>query len=182
MSTTQAFFGFIVASSLLLYIAFRIRSSWSGDGYSESRHRRALVFVILTAYFHAYNPFTGQMILSAAIYESPLRLISFVLILIQVWSLPTRASRRPQRKKTKTSFTLTTQKTIKEKYFEELFFKTVERLLAITVFSIFSSMIFGAILELFLPEIFPLSRVSTVAVFSFFAVLGGSGVYLADRR
>ncbi|WP_313483439.1 hypothetical protein [Pseudomonas sp.] len=181
MNTTQAFFGFIVVSSLLLYIAFRIRRCWSGNEYSESRHRRALVFVILTAYFYANNPFTEQIILSAAIYESPMRLISFVIILIQAWSLPTQAARR-QRKKIKNGFTLTTQQTIKENNFEELCFKIFELLLLTTAFSIFSSMIFGAILELFLPEILPLSRVSSVAVFSFFAVLGASGVYLTDRR
>lgn len=184
MSNTQTYLAFCIASVILVYISVQIRNSWSRDGYSESRYRRAVAFMIFSGFVHYNHAYTGEILFSNLVDKSPLRFISFLLVFIHILSLPSPSTKPGwlSRKKKPETITLKPRKPIKRNHYEEMFFSVLKFILLVTVASVCCTGILFAIVSKIIPGSAPFTTYPIIIVFVCIATLYSISLYRSIKR
>lgn len=184
MSNTQTYLAFCIASAIFMYISIRIRNSWSRDGFSDSRYRRAFAFIMFSGFLHYNHAYTGEILFSNVVDNSPLKLISFFLAFFHILSLP-GPLKKPwwfSRKQKPETITLKPRKPIKKNYYEEMFFLALKFILLVTIVSVGCTGILFAIVSKVIPGSAPFTIYPIIIVFVCYATLGSISLYRTLKR
>lgn len=173
MTIIQAYATYCVVSMILMYLSFRIRASWSGIGYSNSRNRMGFAFFMLCGFFHFTHIHTGKILFSEVTDPSPLKLVSLLLMVVHACCMPSEAERKPwiSGKRSRNSILLKEPRLVKTNHYEELFFQALKLITLIVVCSVGLTGVSLAIFVKLFPGIVHVSYYSAAWVFAFYATL-----------
>lgn len=129
-----------------LYISIKIGTFWAGAGFSYRRRRAAIVIIGFFACAHFRHAYTGSIIFTSVVDDSPLRLVSFVLAFTHVYCIPIN----PGEKKIGTKKEIVHSRPPSVNRYEELFFHVLTLVIMTIVCATgFAAMVAGLLVMIF---------------------------------